>query len=28
VTWKNDGRGDQWCCAGTEGVVTVFGEGS
>jgi mitogen-activated protein kinase organizer 1 len=27
VAWKNEGRGDQWCCAGTDGVVTVFGEG-
>jgi mitogen-activated protein kinase organizer 1 len=27
VAWKNDGRGDQWCCAGTDGVVTVFGSG-
>lgn len=25
VTWKEGGRGDQWCCAGTDGVVTVFG---
>lgn len=25
VAWKNDGRGDQWCCAGTDGLVTVFG---
>jgi mitogen-activated protein kinase organizer 1 len=25
VAWKNEGRGDQWCCAGTDGVVTVFG---
>jgi len=25
VAWKNNGRGDQWCCAGTNGVVTVFG---
>lgn len=26
VAWKGDGRGDQWCCAGTDGVVTVFGQ--
>jgi mitogen-activated protein kinase organizer 1 len=26
VAWKNDGNGDQWCCAGTDGVVTVFGQ--
>ena len=25
VSWKGNGRGDQWCCAGTDGVVTVFG---
>jgi mitogen-activated protein kinase organizer 1 len=25
VAWKEDGRGDQWCCAGTDGIVTVFG---
>lgn len=25
VAWKENGRGDQWCCAGTDGVVTVFG---
>ncbi|KAI9730013.1 MAG: hypothetical protein M1818_008282 [Claussenomyces sp. TS43310] len=25
VAWKNDGRGDQWSCAGTDGLVTVFG---
>lgn len=25
VTWKENGRGDQWCCAGTDGIVTVFG---
>ncbi len=25
VTWKENGRGDQWCCAGTDGLVTVFG---
>jgi mitogen-activated protein kinase organizer 1 len=27
VAWKNEGRGDQWCCAGTDGVVTVYGLG-
>lgn len=27
VAWKNDGRGSQWCCAGTDGSVTVFGDG-
>jgi mitogen-activated protein kinase organizer 1 len=26
VAWKNGGTGNQWCCAGTDGVVTVFGE--
>lgn len=25
VAWKDNGRGDQWCCAGTDGIVTVFG---
>ena len=25
VAWKENGRGDQWCCAGTDGVVSVFG---
>lgn len=25
VAWKDGGRGDQWCCAGTDGLVTVFG---
>jgi len=25
LAWKENGRGDQWCCAGTDGVVTVFG---
>ncbi|KAH8591462.1 WD40-repeat-containing domain protein [Bisporella sp. PMI_857] len=25
VAWKKNGRGDQWCCAGTDGIVTVFG---
>jgi mitogen-activated protein kinase organizer 1 len=25
VAWKESGRGDQWCCAGTDGIVTVFG---
>ncbi|PMD21618.1 WD domain-containing protein [Hyaloscypha hepaticicola] len=25
VAWKENGRGDQWCCAGTNGIVTVFG---
>lgn len=25
LAWKNEGRGDQWCCAGMDGVVTVFG---
>ncbi|KAL3422959.1 WD domain-containing protein [Phlyctema vagabunda] len=25
VAWKDNGRADQWCCAGTDGVVTVFG---
>ncbi|KAM3074810.1 hypothetical protein ACMFMG_008224 [Clarireedia jacksonii] len=25
VAWKENGKGDQWCCAGTDGVVTVFG---
>lgn len=26
VAWKNRGEGNQWCCGGTDGVVTVFGE--
>lgn len=26
VAWKNSGRGSQWCCAGTDGAVTVFGD--
>ncbi|RDL36375.1 uncharacterized protein BP5553_05727 [Venustampulla echinocandica] len=25
VAWKENGRGDQWCCAGIDGLVTVFG---
>jgi mitogen-activated protein kinase organizer 1 len=25
VAWKENGRGDQWCCAGQDGLVTVFG---
>jgi mitogen-activated protein kinase organizer 1 len=25
VAWKENGRGDQWCSAGTDGIVTVFG---
>ncbi|KAB8303634.1 hypothetical protein EYC80_005030 [Monilinia laxa] len=25
IAWKENGKGDQWCCAGTDGVVTVFG---
>jgi mitogen-activated protein kinase organizer 1 len=25
VAWKNEGRGDQWCAGGTDGVVTVYG---
>ncbi|KAI0996513.1 hypothetical protein K3495_g11668 [Podosphaera aphanis] len=25
VAWKEDGKGDQWCCGGTDGIVTVFG---
>ncbi|RDW71502.1 hypothetical protein BP6252_08065 [Coleophoma cylindrospora] len=25
VAWKENGRSDQWCCAGTDGIVTVFG---
>jgi mitogen-activated protein kinase organizer 1 len=25
VAWKEEGRGNQWCCGGTDGVVTVFG---
>ncbi|KAG0646399.1 WD repeat domain-containing 83 [Hyphodiscus hymeniophilus] len=25
LAWKEEGRGDQWCCAGTDGTVTVFG---
>jgi mitogen-activated protein kinase organizer 1 len=25
LAWKENGRGDQWCCAGTDGIVTVFG---
>jgi len=28
VAWKGDGRGDQWCCAGIDGIVTVFGNES
>ena len=27
LAWKENGRGDQWCCAGTDGTVTVFGPG-
>lgn len=27
VAWKNEGRGDQWACAGTDGTVTVYGKG-
>lgn len=25
LAWKDGVRGDQWCCAGTDGIVTVFG---
>jgi mitogen-activated protein kinase organizer 1 len=25
VAWKDNGKGDQWCCGGTDGIVTVFG---
>ncbi|CAL3971943.1 unnamed protein product [Diplocarpon coronariae] len=25
LAWKEGVRGDQWCCAGTDGTVTVFG---
>ena len=25
VAWKGDGKGDQWCCGGADGAVTVFG---
>ena len=25
LAWKENGRGDQWCCTGTDGIVTVFG---
>jgi mitogen-activated protein kinase organizer 1 len=25
LAWKENGRGDQWCCAGTDGIVSVFG---
>jgi mitogen-activated protein kinase organizer 1 len=25
VAWKENGQGDQWCCAGQDGLVTVFG---
>jgi mitogen-activated protein kinase organizer 1 len=28
VAWKESGRGDQWCCAGTDGIVSVFGPAS
>lgn len=24
LAWKDNGKADQWCCAGTDGVVTVF----
>lgn len=24
VAWKENGRGDQWCCAGSDGCVNVF----
>ena len=27
VSWKNSGEGSQWCCAGTDGQVTVYGDG-
>lgn len=26
VAWRNGGRGNQWCCAGTDGAVTVFAD--
>lgn len=26
VAWKNGGRGSQWCSAGTDGMVTVYGD--
>ncbi|KAJ5054894.1 uncharacterized protein L3040_001156 [Drepanopeziza brunnea f. sp. 'multigermtubi'] len=25
LAWKDGVRGDQWCCAGTDGIVTIFG---
>jgi mitogen-activated protein kinase organizer 1 len=25
IAWKENGRGDQWCCGGTDGIITVFG---
>ena len=25
VAWTGNGKGRQWCCAGSDGVVTVFG---
>jgi mitogen-activated protein kinase organizer 1 len=25
IAWKQNGRGDQWCCGGIDGIVTVFG---
>lgn len=28
IAWKENGKGDQWCCAGTDGIVTVFGPSS
>ncbi|TVY48208.1 WD repeat domain-containing protein [Lachnellula occidentalis] len=28
VAWKENGRGDQWCCGGQDGTVTVFGSAS
>lgn len=25
VAWKDNGKGTEWCCAGTDGLVTVYG---
>jgi len=25
IAWRENGKGDQWSCGGTDGIVTVFG---